>query len=179
LDPAGPPACRDTVKAEDLWRGRAVPGVRDLLDRFRPAGAPGAAGAAGVPTDRQKSVADELAPVFAGLAGVEAECDRMRREAAQTAAHRRADAADRARVMVARARGEAAAIRAAVAARIREDTAAELAQLVARTTAEADELRRRGARRLPELVSMVVERVREDLATLDGSAPGGPDRGPG
>jgi vacuolar-type H+-ATPase subunit E/Vma4 len=117
--------------------------------------------------------------VFAGLAGVEAECDRMRRDAAQTAAQRRAEAADRAQVMVARARGEAAAIRAAVAARIREDTAAELAQLGARTTAEADELRRRSARRLPELVSMVVERVREDLTTLDGSALGGPDGEPG
>jgi flagellar biosynthesis/type III secretory pathway protein FliH len=153
-----------------------VPGVRDLLDRFRPAGAPGPAGAAGVPADRQESAADELAPVFAALAEVEAECERIRREAAQAAAWRRAEAAEQARAVVAQARGRAASIRAAAATRIREDTAAELAQLAARTTAEADELRRRSARQQPQLVSIVVDRVRAELTTLDGqAAPAGPD----
>jgi len=148
-----------------------VPGVRYLLDRFRPAGAPGPAGAAAVPADRHRSVADEVAPILAALAEVEAQCDRIRHQAREDAERRRAEAAGQARTAVARARGEAAAIRAAAAARIREDTAAELAQLAARTTAEADEVRRRSGRQLPQLVSMVVEQVRADLANLDGSAP--------
>lgn len=156
-----------------------MPGVRDLLDRFRPAGAPGPAGAAGVPADRQASVAEELAPVFATLAGVAAECDQIRQEAAQAAQQRRAEAAEQARAVVARARGEAAGIRASVAARIREDTAAELAQLAARTAAEADELRRRGSRQLPQLLALVVEQVRGDLAALNGNPTDGADREPG
>lgn len=149
-------------------------GVVDLLGRYRPAGAPGPAGAAGVPADRRESVAAELAPVFAALAEVEAECDRLRRDAARAAAGREAAAAEQARMLVARARDEAAAERAAAAVRVREDTAAEVAQLQANAAAEAEEARRRSARQLPQLVSLVVERVRADLATLDGTDAGGP-----
>jgi flagellar biosynthesis/type III secretory pathway protein FliH len=151
------------------WDG-SVAGVRDLLDRFRPAGAPGPAGAAGVPADRRESAAAELAPVFTALDEVEQECDRLRRAAAQAAAERRAAAAEQARAIVARARNEAGAERAAAAARVREDTAAELAQVAASAAAEADEVRRRGAQRLPQLLSQVVERVHADLAALNGAA---------
>lgn len=152
-----------------------MPGVRDLLDRFRPAGAPGPAGATGVPADRPESVAEELAPVFAALAAVEAECDQIRRQATRAAAERRAEAAEQARALVARARGQAAAIRAAAATRVREDTAAELALLSDRTTAEADELRRRSTRRLAQLVPLVVNQVRTELTTLAGTATADPD----
>jgi hypothetical protein len=156
-----------------------VPGVRDLLDRFRPAGAPGPAGAAGVPADREASAAAELAPVFAALAEVVAESDRILLAADEAAERRRAEAAGQARAAVARARGEAAAIRAATAARIREDTAAELAQLTARTTAEADELRRRGATELPQLLSRVLGEVQQELASLAGPEPDRPMAVPG
>lgn len=152
-----------------------MPAVRELLERFRPAGAPGRAGAAGVPADREKLAADELAPVFAALAEVERECDRIRQEAADAAAARRTDAAASARATVARARSEAAGIRAAAAARVREDIAAELAELSGRTAAEVSEVRRRNVRRQPQLLSMVVERVRDDLAALDGGASADPD----
>jgi flagellar biosynthesis/type III secretory pathway protein FliH len=147
-------------------------GVRDLLDRFRPAGAPGPAGAAGVPADRRESAATELAPIFAALAEVEQECDRLRQAAAQAAEQRRAAAAEQARAIVARARNEAGAERAAAAARVREDMAAELAQLAASAAAEADEVRRRSDQRLPQLLAEVVQRVRADLAALDGGEPG-------
>jgi flagellar biosynthesis/type III secretory pathway protein FliH len=150
------------------WRhGRGVPGFRDLLSRFRPAAAPGPAGAAGVPTDRRDAVAAELAPVFAALAEVEQECDRLRRAARLAASAREATAAEQARVMIARARDQAAADRAAAAVRVREAAAAELAQLAASTEAAAEEVRRRSAQRLPGLVASVVERVRAELAALD------------
>jgi hypothetical protein len=144
-----------------------MPGVRDLLDRFRPAGAPGSAGAAGVPLDRQAATTTELDPVFAALAPVVAECRRLRRDAAREAARREAAAAEQARALVARARNAAAADRAAAAARVREDVAAEVAQLNEVAAAEAEEVRRRGAQRLPWLVSRVVDLVRDDLATLE------------
>lgn len=155
-----------------------MPGVRDLLDRFRPAGAPGPAGIAGVPADRQDSVAAELKPVFAALAEVEEECERLRRDAARAAA-RHADAADaQAHALVAGARNGAGAERAAAAARVREDAAAEVAHLEASAAGEADEIRRRNAHRRPWLLSQVIERVRADLAALDGGGPGPPDMDP-
>jgi hypothetical protein len=45
--------------------GEAMPRVRDLLYRFRPEGAPGAAAAAGVPADRAAELTAELEPLIA------------------------------------------------------------------------------------------------------------------
>jgi len=49
-----------------------VPGLRDYLDRFRPAGVPGAGGA-GVPADRPRELETELTTVLALLDAVHAE----------------------------------------------------------------------------------------------------------
>ena len=54
-----------------------MPRVRDVLYRFRPAGAPGAASSAGVPVDRSADLAAELEPVFALLADTEQEVCRL------------------------------------------------------------------------------------------------------
>ena len=51
--------------------------VREVLHSFRPAGAPGAAGAVGVPADRGADLAAELEPEFAQLASTERECARI------------------------------------------------------------------------------------------------------
>ena len=51
-----------------------MPQLRDFLDRFRRQGAPGAAGRAAVPVDRQGALAAELLPVLASLEDPEAEC---------------------------------------------------------------------------------------------------------
>lgn len=59
---------------------------RDFLERFRPAGAPGAAGGAGVPADRAAMVAAELGPVLAQLDGVHQECEELIRAAEREAA---------------------------------------------------------------------------------------------
>jgi hypothetical protein len=62
-----------------------MPRVREFLDRFRPAGAPGAATATGVPVERRLGLETELAPVFAALAGVQEECAAVCRLARQEA----------------------------------------------------------------------------------------------
>ena len=72
-----------------------MPRARDLLARFRPAGTPGAAAPAGVPADRVAEAERELEPVFAALAGVRAEADRIRASARLDAEGRRAEAAAR------------------------------------------------------------------------------------
>ena len=71
--------------------------VRDILFRFRPAGARVPAAEAGVPVDRAADLAAELEPLFAQLADAEAECAAFVERAQTTAAGRRerdAQAAD-------------------------------------------------------------------------------------
>jgi len=86
--------------------------TRDLLQRFRPAGAPGAATATGVPADRLEERDAELDPVFRLLADTVTESTRIRREAATEAERRRQRAREAAVALVAEARLEADAIRA-------------------------------------------------------------------
>ena len=140
-----------------------VTGFRDLLDRFRPAGAPGPATIAGVPDDRPASVAAELEPVFAALAPVVARCTAIRLDAAADAQGRQRDAAQKVSAIIARAHVDAEAERASSAARRRRDAEASVNQAMHRATAEADDIRRRGDAGRPELVARALDRARTDL----------------
>ena len=145
--------------------------VRDLLERFRPAGAPGAATPAGVPSDRSAALSDELGPVLAMLADTEQECARIRREGDDLAARVRADAAARAAATLAGGRDRADAARAEVVElqhrRSKADAERELSQ-AHRTIAAIERTSRAG---VPDLVARVVEAVRSDLlATSDADA---------
>jgi hypothetical protein len=60
-----------------------LPQLGDFLNRFRPAGAPGAASRIGVPADRAAELSAELEPVLAMLAATEAECSRLVTQAEQ------------------------------------------------------------------------------------------------
>jgi hypothetical protein len=145
-----------------------MPRISDLLDRFRPAGAPGPAAAAGVPADRRAAAEDELAPVFTALTEVEEVCEATR-EAARAAAEERTARADReAAALLRRAREDAAAVRAETAARLRVAGEAEAAGLLTRAAEEAAAVRARTAERLPELVSRVLAHVRIELSVLVG-----------
>lgn len=142
--------------------------LRDLLDRFRPAGAPGQATRAGVPVDRRAGLSTEVAPVFAALAPVLAECERIREEARAQARRREAEARRRAQAIVARARTESEAERAAAAAAARARAMSENERILARARDEARAVRQQGECRRPEVVARVVELVRKDLAALTG-----------
>ena len=67
-----------------------MPRVRDLLLRFRPSGAPGRAGPAGVPTDLSERWSTELGPLFAALAVTEGEYAAIAREGRRQGAESRA-----------------------------------------------------------------------------------------
>jgi vacuolar-type H+-ATPase subunit H len=144
-----------------------MPGLRDLLSRFRAAGAPGAPGAAGVPVDLRAGVTAELEPVFAALAATTAECARLRAGGATEAQRRVDDARRRAAAMIAQAEDTAQAARATEAARVRGRARAGLAAIEEESRAEAEEIARRAAERLPGEVHEVVRRVRRDIAGLD------------
>jgi hypothetical protein len=134
-----------------------VPGVRDWLDRFRPAGAPGAATATGVPVDRREAARAELEPVFAALAGDIGRAA-QRREAMITEAVRRgAEGRDAARALIAHAQASAAAERTAEETRLHQLATAQARIRREQASNQAQEVRERAARR-PALVAEVLAR---------------------
>ena len=143
-----------------------MPGLRDLLSRFRAAGAPGAPGAAGTPVDRRAGVAVELEPVFAALAETDAECERLRLGSAADGQRCIEGAGKRAAVIVAQAQGAVQAERAAAMSRMRRRAETDLAVIEQRSRVAAEEIVRRAEQQLPGLVDEVVARVRRDVEAL-------------
>jgi hypothetical protein len=140
-----------------------MPRVRELLSRFRPAGAPGAASGAGVPVDRKAGLAEELEPVLAALDATQRECESLRESTVSAASARVTEATTQAGLIVERARADAAAARAATAAQAHQRAADETARLAADAAAEADEVLRSARQRRPQLVAAVVAAVRREL----------------
>jgi hypothetical protein len=138
--------------------------ARDLLARFRPVGAPGAAAPAGVPADRVAELSRELQPVFEELAEVRQRCVELRAAAAADARARAEQGAARARAIVAEGRLDAEAQRAEAATRVREGAERESAETLIAAEREAVEIRRRLAERLDGHVALVVAAL---LRTID------------
>lgn len=142
-----------------------MPSISDLLNRFRPVGAPGSASRAGIPADRAAELAAELEPVLAILATTEEQCAALVAEAEQRA------------VMIGReARTRAAGIAAAGTDRAAAARVAATDRVIAVAHAEADRIERsaaQAAQSRPELGEAHVLAL-ADLATrLIQSAPGG------
>jgi hypothetical protein len=136
------------------------------LERFRPAGAPGAATAAAVPADRRAAARAELEPVFAALSDDIARAGAERDALMAEAARRRAEGQDAARALVARAQAAADGERAAERARLRGISTAATRAAQERAAARARAVRERAGRRRAALVAAVVERVRADIEEL-------------
>ncbi|HEX6234682.1 MAG TPA: hypothetical protein VFZ63_16260 [Jiangellaceae bacterium] len=142
--------------------------LSDLLQRLRPAGAPGGAAAVAVPAEEEDPVAAELAPVFEALASVLAECDRIRTSAEQAAADEIARARREAEVMVADATSRVPAERAAAAAMIHRSGDAAADALLAEAQQAAARLRTDGAQRVAELTERVVANIRAAITARAG-----------
>jgi vacuolar-type H+-ATPase subunit H len=140
-------------------KGAKVPGLHDYLDRFRPAGAPGAGGT-GVPADRSRELEAELTTVLALLDGVHAECAgvvaQARRDAERIVAAARAEAA----TMTADADRRARAARDEAAREVLAAARTEAADTVARARQQALRIRERAEQRIPALASRAVGLVR-------------------
>jgi hypothetical protein len=134
--------------------------VRDLLYRFRPAGAPGAARATGVPADRVADLSAELEPLLVQLAETEQECASIIAAAEHDASAIRTRDAERARVIVASARSRADAERARAAATVRQGAADRASHELAAAELEAAELRTHAAGRVPSYVAAVLDSTR-------------------
>jgi vacuolar-type H+-ATPase subunit H len=128
-----------------------------ILDRFRPVGAPGAAGPAGVPAADDQGRAAELAPVFAALAGDVAACAVTVAQARLSAEGEVASARTQAAAIVAQARLDAGAARVRAAARIEQETSERDAQLLEQARREASALEKNGLARIPAVVNKVID----------------------
>lgn len=134
--------------------------VRDLLQRFRPAGTPGKAAAAGVPADRARDLAAELQPVFASLAATEAECRSIVSLAERDSQRIRAEARTRANDLVAAARERVRSVRADAAAAVLARAEAEADAALRGAEREAQAVRAGAVQRMPSYVSRAVHAVR-------------------
>ena len=125
-----------------------------ILDRFRRAAA--------VPAGVGDDLARELAPVFASLDAIEAECERVRADAAEAAERRVAALRAESAVVSSRSRGHAEQVRTETEAERRRAREEEARALRAEAEAEAERIRERGAAAVPELVAAVVACVRAE-----------------
>ncbi|TDW30133.1 hypothetical protein [Cryobacterium psychrophilum] len=130
---------------------------QNFLDRFRPVGAPGGAGPAGVPASDELGPEAELAPVFAALAADVAECSALVEEATNEADRMLARARERADAVVAQARLDTGAEESRAAARVLQVAAEADAGLLAAADAEAAALKVAGVARLPVAVRRVLD----------------------
>jgi vacuolar-type H+-ATPase subunit H len=165
---------RRALAASRCRQTEGVATVRGILDRLRPAGAPGAAGKAAVPADRRESLAGELAPVFADLEPVLSECTRITEEATAAAQRREAEAAGHAHDIVANAQTESESERAGIVAAARSEANRETERSHAQAREQAQHVRQRGDQRRPQLLARVLDLVRADLRALADDSGAGP-----
>ena len=145
--------------------------ARDLLERFRPAGTPGAAAPAGVPYDRGAALEDELRPVLALLSPTEERCAAQLREAAAHAEQIRADASVQGAALLAQARLRAEEARAGAAEGLQRRSDEEAAAEIERAAHAAGEVRARARHRLPELTARVVAATRAAMSASEQDRP--------
>lgn len=141
-----------------------------LLDRFRPVGAPGPAGPAGVPATDNQGPEAELVPVFEALDPTVRETEALTTDAVKRAAQSVKQAREEAAAMVEKARMESGAVRAEAAAAVSREAAAADEEMLQRAREEADEIKRRGESRVPQLAAVIVaDLVRDLLSSASGA----------
>jgi vacuolar-type H+-ATPase subunit H len=150
--------------------------IRDILRRFRPAGAPGPATGAGVPVDHLAEIGTELAPILALLVDTREQAAGIR-QAAEVEARRRIAEADQASArMLAEAHARAAAARAEAftAGRAEADRAGAATMTAARR--EAGLIRARARSRLSDYVDRAAGLALAEVGVLDAAVAGDSDR---
>lgn len=151
-----PPLACPPRGAAGTPKGLMPAGASEILRRFRPAAAPGPAGARGVPADRVAEAEAELAAVFIALAPTIRAARGMVEQATAQAAERRRRGGEEAHALLAQARRSLEAVRAEAAAQAVASAEEELRQAEAAAAAEVERIQEAAATRLPALVERVV-----------------------
>jgi cell division septum initiation protein DivIVA len=129
--------------------------LRDFLERFRPAGTPGAS-ATGVPADRMAERAAELAPALARLTDVQQQAAGIRAAAEETAEALRQNAVREAEQVLSDAREQAPEVRRQAAEPLLRAARQETDALRAAGDGTASAIRERARERMPHLVDLAV-----------------------
>ena len=153
-----------------------MPQWRNMLDRFRPAGTPGAAGRPGIPADRSADAAVELTGMLALLDDAQEEAARTRQAAIDRAQEIRRAAHRQAAELVAKARDDAKTVRAQSEADALREASADEDDMRGQTEAEIARLRQRADDRSAHDVDIVTAQAREWLDNLVRSATAASDR---
>jgi len=151
-----------------------VPGLRDYLDRFRSASAPGA-GRTGVPADRSAELEAELTAVLALLDGVHAQCAGIVAQARWDAGRIVAAAREEAAAVTADADRRARTARDEAAREVLAAARAEAVGIAARAGQQVSRVRDRAGERIPALASKAVGLARGLQTEPTASAAGRPD----
>ena len=152
-----------------------MPQWQNILDRFRPAGTPGAAGRPGVPANRSDAAA-ELAEVLALLDDAQQEAARTRQAATDRAQQIRRAADRRAAELVAKARDDAERVRAQSEADALREADADEDNMRSETEAEIARLRQQADERLAQDADTVAAAARGWLDALVRSTTADSDR---
>ena len=131
----------------------------NILDRFRPVGAPGPAGQVGVPAAADQGPVAELAPVFAALAADVQSCRTLVEQARLEADGALLRAREQAESLIAQARLDEGGERTRAAAGVERAASERDAQLLAQARNEADDLEEAGTALLPGAVRKVIDRL--------------------
>lgn len=153
-----------------------MPQWQDILDRFRPAGTPGAAGRPGIPVDRSADATAELTAVLTLLGDAQGEAARTRQAAVDRAQEIRLNAHRQAAELVAKARDDAETVRAQSEADALREAGADEDDMRRQTEAKIAQLRQRADERLAHDVDIVTAQAREWLDNLVRSATAASDR---
>ncbi|MDJ0348019.1 hypothetical protein [Cryobacterium sp. PH29-G1] len=138
----------------------------NILDRFRPVGAPGAASPSGDAASDALGPAAELAPVFAALAADVEACRKLVEDARQSASDELSRAQERADAVIARARLDVGAEQARAAAAVLRTASEHDAQLLEQSSRKAAELEETGTAQLATAVHKVMDALVSEQLTL-------------
>ncbi len=141
----------------DDLRQDALTQLRDFLNRFKPATAPGSAALAAVPGDRAAWLAAEIDPVLGMLADTHERCAAIAAEGEQEAARIARGAAESAALIAAEGVSRAASARDAAA---REAVAAGRARADAILSAATEAARSRGMPDEADVITLIRLAVR-------------------
>lgn len=131
----------------------------NILDRFRPVGAPGPVGPAGVPAVGERGPGVELVPVFTALASDIESARTLIERAEKEAADIVGRARDEASALLAKAQLDSWPARAMAAARVAQDRTDRDRAVLANARNQADVLATAGTTLLPEMTHTVIDRM--------------------
>lgn len=144
--------------------------VRRFLRLLRPAGAPGSAGAVGVPADRRSELEAELQPVFDALAGAEAGCARQGAAASRRGGSLGREAAAEVARLLAEADARAPAVQAEALDRVLRRETQRMGDPMAEARREMARVSEQARRLMPGMVAEVTAGVRRTGASVGNDA---------